>query len=116
VNRVRWTPTARRDLRTIAAWLHQNRSAEQAARAIDSIEQAVLRAAESPELYVWVGSIHAALAGLPRTVHRVLTRRPRYAVYYRHVATANEIQILGVRGAGQLSPAPGELVFEEGAP
>lgn len=100
---------------TALAWLERHRGPEHTARTAASIEQAIMRAAENPELYVWVGSIHQVLTGLPRSVRRVLTRRPRYAVYYRYAAAADEIQILSIRGGGQLSPTAEELTLENGS-
>lgn len=73
------------------------------------VAEAVARAAQNPEGYAWVGSVHAMLASLPSSIRRVLTRTRRYVVYYRYVGDANEVQILAVRGAGQPPPLQEEL-------
>ena len=110
MRRVRWTQTAQRELDSLLEWWERHRGPEQAGRVAVSVAEAIRRAAENPELFAWVGSLHEVLEPLPRNVRRVLTRPPRYAIYYRHVVVAaDEIQILCIRGGGQLPPSGDEL-------
>jgi plasmid stabilization system protein ParE len=112
--RVRWGSLAERDLSLLLDWLERHRGPARAAEATIAIAQAVARAAENPELYAWVGSIHASLAAAPKSVRRVMAGRSRHVIYYRWLADRDEIQILCIRGGAQRAPTVEELVRQDG--
>ena len=87
-----------------------NRGSEYAARLALEIAEASRRAALHPGLYAWVGSIHASLQALPHEWRRVLTRSRRHVLYYRLIQEGTQIEILAVRGAGQLPPSEADLL------
>ncbi|MBI3971153.1 MAG: type II toxin-antitoxin system RelE/ParE family toxin [Chloroflexi bacterium] len=108
--RFRWSAAARHQLDALLDWHERQRGPEQAARLAADIRQAVRRAAARPELYPWVGSIHAELSSLPRSIRRVLTRPSHHAIYYRYDAADGWISILQIRGSRQLPPSADELI------
>jgi plasmid stabilization system protein ParE len=90
-------------------WSETTHGAEAAAYLMAQVAEAVERAASHPNLHAWVGSVHPSLDVLPRDWRRVLSRSRRHVVYYRTAASGSGIEILAVRGAGQLPPLPEEL-------
>ncbi len=107
--RRRWTTPALRDLRRIIEWTDEHWGPTSAGTAAADIREAARRATSSPEIYARVGTVEPSLDALPHNVRRVLTRRQRYVLYYRHHADHGEVEILAIRGAGQLPPSPEEL-------
>ncbi len=106
---VRWSRRARGELRASIAWLNDNRSPELAGRASVDVSNTVARIAADPDRYAWVGSVYPALVSLPRNVRRAVTRTGRHIIFYRFDETTDTIQMLAVRGKGQLPPSPATL-------
>ena len=107
--RVQWSTAARRQFDALLGWYQQFRGPEHAARVAADIRQAIRRTAARPTLYPWVGTVHLELADLPTSFRRVLARRSQHTIYYRYDAAAGWISVLQIRGAGRLSPDPGDL-------
>ncbi len=102
--RVRWSTPALTDLRLVVEWLDEQRGPRVATQAAQEIADAVQQAAARPQAFAWVGSIYPELATLPSEWRRVLTRTRRHAIFYRYQSEADEVEILAIRGAGQLPP------------
>ena len=107
--RFRWTEVARLRFETLIEWQERERGVEQAARVATDIREAIRRAAATPELYPWVGSVHSELADLPHSFRRVLTRPPHHTIYYRYDEAEGWINILELTGSGQTPPSRAKL-------
>ena len=105
----RWATPALPDLTAILQWLDENAPPTMAARVAAEITEAAQWSAQHPEASAWVGSVYPQLADVPRSVRRVLTRSRRHVIYYRYRAGLEQVEILCIRGAGQLPPTPDEI-------
>lgn len=103
--RERWARDAVAELDLALTWLELHRGVDEAARAAFDIAAAVERAAKNPRAYPWVGSVYPELSVLGRDVRRVIARRSRHTIFFRVTSDGDGVQILAVRGAGQLPPA-----------
>jgi plasmid stabilization system protein ParE len=101
---VRWSTPALTDLRLVVQWLDEHRGSRIASRAAQEIADTFQRVAARPQAFAWVGSIYPELATLPSEWRRALTRSRRHVIFYRHQSDVDEVEILAVRGAGQLPP------------
>jgi plasmid stabilization system protein ParE len=95
-------------MRAILQWFDANTAPGVASRVALDIADAARRAEGHPEAFAWVGSTYPQLAAVPGDVRRVLTRSGRHVVYYRYRTDADEVDVIAVRGAGQLPPGPDE--------
>jgi len=110
---VRWSSLAERDLQALLDWLAGHRGPDAAASVYLSIVEAVARAAEHPELYAWVGSVHASVALLPKTIRRVVIARYGLILFYEWRPDQSQIRVVRLRGGRQRPPSSQDLAPSE---